>query len=148
MSAGTGRGKAVHADGAAAAATVLPMIVVRWLWPSPWTALGLLAGLLVWLCGGQARRRAGCLEFVGGGCGRLVARHTPFGALTLGHVILATSPREADLLGAHERLHVRQYEAWGPLFVPAYLAAGAWQWLHGRCAHADNPFERAARGPA
>ena len=24
---------------------------------------------------------------------------------------------------AHERVHVRQYEHWGPLFIPAYLGA-------------------------
>ncbi|MBL8328813.1 MAG: signal peptide prediction [Rubrivivax sp.] len=122
------------------------MILLRHLWPLPWTLLGLLLGLIGWALGGRWRVRAGTLECVGGRLGRLAAR-SPFAALTLGHVILAVSAAEADRLGAHERSHVRQYEAWGPFFVPAYLLAGAWAWLCGGCAHADNPFERAAVQP-
>jgi hypothetical protein len=117
---------------------------LRWLWPAPWTAFGLLAGALMCLGGARVRRRDGCVEFLGGAFGRAVAAHGRFAAMTLGHVILATSQEQAEHLGAHERVHVRQYERWGPLFVPAYLVAGGWQWLCGRCAYADNPFERAA----
>jgi hypothetical protein len=55
-----------------------------------------------------------------------------------------------DETRAHERVHVAQCERWGPLFVPAYLAAGAWAWARGRHPYFDNPFEReafaAARG--
>jgi hypothetical protein len=115
----------------------------RGLWPLPWTLLGLLLGAWAWTLGAQPRRRAGALEFVGGRVGRWASR-SPFAALTLGHVILAVSAAEADRLGPHERYHVRQYEAWGPFFVPAYLLAGAWAWLQGGCAHADNAFERHA----
>jgi hypothetical protein len=32
----------------------------------------------------------------------------------------------------------------GPFFIPAYVLAGAWQWLLGRHAYHDNPFEKAA----
>jgi hypothetical protein len=45
----------------------------------------------------------------------------------------------------HELEHVRQYEKWGPLFVPAYLIAAVWVWLRGRHHYRDNPFELAAR---
>ena len=45
---------------------------------------------------------------------------------------------------AHELVHVRQYERWGPLFVPAYLAASAWMLVSGRDPYYDNHFERAA----
>jgi hypothetical protein len=121
------------------------MILTAWrhLWPSVWTAVGLLAGAGVCVLGGRARWRDGALECVGGMSGRWAARG-PFAAITLGHVILARTPAEARRLAAHERAHVRQYEVWGPLFVPAYLLAGAWQLLRGRCPHADNPFEKAA----
>ena len=33
---------------------------------------------------------------------------------------------------AHERVHVRQCETWGPLFVPAYLTASLWAVWRGR----------------
>jgi len=121
-------------------------LLLRHLWPLPWTAAGLLLAAAAVACGARLRWRAGALECHGGALGRLAGRG-PFAAITLGHVILAVSPAEAQRLGAHERAHVRQYERWGPLFVPAYLAAGAWQWLHGRRAHADNPFERSAGPP-
>ena len=45
---------------------------------------------------------------------------------------------------AHERVHVRQCEAWGPFFIPAYLIAGAWAWLRGEGAYEGNYFERQA----
>jgi hypothetical protein len=71
-------------------------------------------------------------------------------ALTLGHVVLA---RDAELLAttrAHERVHVRQYERWGPLFVPAYLVASVIAALRGGHFYFDNAFEveayRAATG--
>lgn len=120
------------------------MMFLRALWAFPWTACGLLLGLVMCVAGGRMRWRDGCLEVTGGAGGRLAGRCTPFAAMTLGHVILAISADEARRLGAHEREHVRQYGTWGPLFVPAYLLAGVWQWAHGRCPHADNPFERDA----
>ena len=47
-------------------------------------------------------------------------------ALTLGHVVLGVSQAALDDTRAHERVHVAQYERWGPLFLPAYLAASGW----------------------
>ena len=40
--------------------------------------------------------------------------------MTIGLVVLSAVPLEGRLL-AHERHHVRQYMAWGPLFIPAYF---------------------------
>jgi hypothetical protein len=42
-------------------------------------------------------------------------------------------------------VHVRQYERWGPLFVPAYLVSSLVLWLRGRDPYWDNPFEVEAR---
>ena len=64
--------------------------------------------------------------------------------MTLGHVILGASEADLDAARRHEQVHVRQYERWGPLFIPAYLAASAWLWLRGRDPYRDNPFERQA----
>jgi hypothetical protein len=41
-------------------------------------------------------------------------------AMTIGFVIVSTRPVTGTLL-AHERHHIRQYCAWGPLFIPVYL---------------------------
>jgi hypothetical protein len=47
---------------------------------------------------------------------------------------------------AHEQVHVRQYERWGPLFVPAYLLSSLVELLRGRRPYRDNWFEREAYG--
>jgi hypothetical protein len=98
----------------------------------------------LWLRGARLRLRGGIVEAT---LPRQPAR-LPFDAITLGHVVIAASPRAMRRWRAHEREHVRQCERWGPLFFPAYLLAGAWQWLRGRSAYRDNPFEVAARAAA
>ena len=65
--------------------------------------------------------------------------------MTLGHVVIGHDARALDITRAHERVHVRQYELWGPFFLPAYLVAGAVQLLKGRDPYRDNPFEVEAR---
>ena len=64
--------------------------------------------------------------------------------MTLGHVVLGRDLMALNFSRAHERIHVRQCERWGPLFLPAYLLASAWLWLRGRDPYLDNPFEREA----
>jgi hypothetical protein len=59
-------------------------------------------------------------------------------------VVLGSSPQMLAALRSHEQVHVRQYERWGVLFVPAYLASSAWQLLRGRHVYRDNWFEREA----
>jgi uncharacterized protein (DUF2062 family) len=62
-------------------------------------------------------------------------------ALTLGHVVVARDAQSLDATRAHERVHVRQCEIWGPLFVPAYLAASVTAALSVRHFYFDNAFE-------
>ncbi len=85
---------------------------------------------------------------IDGGIVRWLLRHaTPIGgamALTLGHVVLGQSRAALDVSRAHERVHVRQYERWGPFFIPAYLAGSAIAALRGRHFYRDNPFESEA----
>jgi hypothetical protein len=99
--------------------------VPTWLgfvWTLPNTVLGLVAGALTF----QRPRLAH---------GLLLFDRTPRGmtaflrgidreAMTLGFVVVSASPVEGRLL-AHERHHVRQYCAWGPLFIPVYLGMAA-----------------------
>jgi hypothetical protein len=121
--------------------------VAAYAWAGPNTLLGLSAGLVMLACGATARRIQGTIEFSGGAIGLLLAsRRQPFRfqAVTFGHVILGTSA--AALAGAreHEQAHVRQYERWGPFFLPAYLASSVWQLVTGRHVYHDNYFERQA----
>jgi hypothetical protein len=123
------------------------VVAWRYLWALPCTLVGVSAALPFVVCGAQVRRHSGVLEVsIAPRGGRLaaLAERLPFDAITLGHVVLARSPRAMARWRAHERVHVRQCERWGPLFFAAYLAAGAWQWLRGRSAYRDNPFEIAA----
>jgi hypothetical protein len=119
----------------------------RWLWAAPWSLLGLVLTAPALLVGARPRWVGRTLEVSGGRLSHWMAEHGPFGvvAITLGHVILGRDEATLQLLRAHERVHVRQYERWGPLFVPAYLANSAWHWLHGRHPYLDNGFERQAR---
>ncbi len=41
----------------------------------------------------------------------------PAMAITLGHCVLGQSQGALDVTRFHERVHVRQYEWWGPLFI-------------------------------
>jgi len=119
------------------------------LWALPWTLLGLVLGLAALASGGGGRRVGRVLEFHGGVLNRLLRRVPIAGgaaAMTLGHCVIARTAADLDHSRRHELVHVAQYERWGPLFVPAYLACSAWQWIRGRNAYLDNPFEEEAYG--
>jgi hypothetical protein len=61
--------------------------------------------------------------------------------MTFGHVVFGQSQAALDATRDHEHVHVRQYERWGIVFVPAYLAASAYLLVRGRDAYRENPFE-------
>ncbi len=61
--------------------------------------------------------------------------------MTFGHVVLGQTLGELNRCRDHELVHVRQYERWGPLFLPAYLGCSLVLWLCGRDRYLDNPFE-------
>jgi len=118
-----------------------------YLWAGPITAAALPFVGLALATGGRARRSDGVLETSGGALRPLLAHAVPgfpIAAITLGHVVLASGERALEQTRAHERVHVRQYETWGPLFPLLYLAASAAALARGRSAHADNAFERQA----
>lgn len=117
-------------------------------WTLPNTLLGLLAGAAGLVFGARVhlRRRELALVFHRMPWG-------PGGALTLGNVILHTGDsldapcatyahraghavEPAIVLADHERAHVFQYMALGPLFLPLYFACGG--------IGVRNRFERAA----
>lgn len=122
-------------------------LALAYIWASPWTLAGLLLGLIGLALGGRVQRTRRIVEFYGPGIAWLL-RLTPLrggaAAMTLGHVVLARDFEALERTRNHEMVHVRQYERWGLLFVPAYFLAGAWAWRQGRHPYYDNPFEREA----
>lgn len=127
------------------------------LWTLPNTVLGLVAGGAGMIFGARPRWRRS--EFA------LVFQRFPWGpggALTLGNVILHTGDHldvpcvtyahragqgeEPPIsLAAHERAHVLQYMALGPLFLPLYLACGGIG-VRNRFERAADRYARSGRG--
>jgi hypothetical protein len=125
--------------------------VAKYFWAAPYSLLGLLLGLVAVLLGATGRRASGALEFGGGGMGRLLRWLPPrlsFSAITFGHVILGVDHATLAEMREHEQVHVRQYERWGPLYVPAYLVSSLVEFLRGRNPYRDNYFERQAYAQA
>jgi hypothetical protein len=123
--------------------------VLAYAWAAPATVIGLLLALLA-LRGGRVAIRGGVLEAHGPRLRWLLTHLTILrggvAAITFGHVVLG---RDGDVLEwsrSHERVHVAQYEQWGPFFLPAYAAASLWAFVRGGDFYLDNFFERAARG--
>lgn len=109
---------------------------LAWVWAAPSTLVGLVLGLL---SGATPTPRDGVLVFspVRGFVGAALAKGG-FAATTMGHVVLARrEPSEA--LMAHELVHTRQAERFGPFMGPLYYL------LLIRYGYARHPMERAAR---
>jgi hypothetical protein len=104
--------------------------------------------LLPTLIKGRVRLVQGVLELHGPFISFFLRRCTLLkggaSAMTLGHVVIACNQLCLDQTRDHERIHVKQAERWGPLFLPAYLGASLIIWIKGGNAYLDNPFEREA----
>jgi hypothetical protein len=108
-------------------------------WTLPNTALGLILGALTFQV---PRILGGAILFDRGprGLTWLMSKMNRTG-MTVGFVVLSAMPVEGTLL-LHERHHIRQYMAWGPLFIPLYLLLAI------PFGYRRHPFERAARRAA
>ena len=126
-------------------------MALRIIWASPWTLLGLAIAFASVPWGNRLRRRGRVIECWGGPIAWLL-RRVPIrggaGAITLGHVVLGISTDLLDVARSHELVHVRQYELWGPLMGPAYLACCLVLLLSGKDPYRDNPFEKQAYAQA
>lgn len=122
--------------------------IAKLCWAAPCSAVGLVLAIVPLALGGHAAWHHGALEVTyrprPTDCGRL-ARALPFRGIVFGHVILAVTAEELVRIGPHERVHVEQYERWGPLFFVAYGVSSAWQLLRGRSPYWHNHFEVQAR---
>lgn len=126
------------------------LTAVRYLWAFPTTCVGLLFVLPTLVSRGRMQVVDGVLELHGGFAEWFLRRMTtiPGGAsaMTLGHVVLGRDRGALDRTRTHERVHVRQVERWGGLFLPAYLLCSLWLWLRRKNPYLDNPFEKEAYG--
>jgi hypothetical protein len=133
------------------------LLAIGMLWTTPNTVLGLIAGLAGLAYGAHVRysQRDCAIVFNDMPWG-------PGGALTLGNVILHTGPsldvrcmtyahraglarEDAIGLADHERAHVLQYMALGPLFLPVYFACGGIG-VRNRFERAADRYARSGRG--
>lgn len=118
---------------------------LTYLWALPTTCIGLLLAAAAVVTGGRARIVEGVLE-AHGGAAAWVLRRVGASAMTLGHVVIAVDQQAHERCRGHERIHVRQCERWGPLFLPAYGLASLVARLRGGGWYRDNRFEQEARG--
>ena len=124
------------------------MSLSRYIWASPNSLIGLLFVPGAVFGHGGVQIVDGVLE-VHGPFIAWVLRHCiplPGGAwaITFGHVVLGRDTEALSATRAHERVHVRQYERWGPGFIPAYLLAAVWGLVTGAGGYHGNVFEREA----
>ncbi len=122
---------------------------LRYLWAFfPNTLIGLSLALLARATGGRVTVIDGVVEAQGGAVAWLLRHAVPLStgasAITFGHVVLGRNQACLDLTRAHERVHVRQYERWGPLFLPAYGVSSLLVWRRGGDAYRGNRFEAEA----
>lgn len=117
--------------------------VVCYLWASPASIVGICVGGTSLLTGGGWQLRRGALEFHGGLIHWAFIRFPRVKpqAMTLGHTILGRTIEALDQTRNHEHVHVRQYERWGPFFLPAYVLCSCVLWMRGQNPYLDNPFE-------
>ena len=106
-------------------------------WALPGTLVGLIAGATTFT---QPTIRDGVVVFNGTRGFAAIHRRLGFSSVTFGRVIVVNRPIP-DGVWAHELVHVRQWEALGPLMFVAYPLASI-------AGYRRNPFEAAARRKA
>lgn len=125
-----------------------PTAALKYIWASPVSAIGVCAACIASVVGADGKRVSGVIEVSLAPRSAALCKAVaclPFAAITLGHVVIASSAEEQAAHREHERVHVAQYELWGPLFLLAYPLESLYQWLSGRQPYRDNRFEVAAR---
>jgi hypothetical protein len=122
--------------------------LLRYVWATPATVLGLIFAIAA-LRQGRVTVVDAVIEVHGPLLNWALSHVAPvrggIAAITFGHVVLGRDAQSLDCTRSHERVHVRQYERWGPFFIPAYVAASVWALAEGGHPYFDNRFEREAR---
>jgi hypothetical protein len=109
------------------------------IWAAPLTAVGFTLALLAGRVPRWDPERHCFVTTDVGGLSRITLRALGMDANAIGHVVLCTRPTASDTLLAHEAVHTRQAERFGPLLPVVYA------WCAARYGYRDHPLERAAR---
>ena len=122
-------------------------LVLRYLWASPASAVGLIVSAVALVLGATVCLVNGVIEVAGGRTYRCISLLPPslrFAAITFGHVIIGIDHAVLCRVRPHEHVHVQQYERWGVLFFSLYVGSSVVQLLRGRDPYLNNCFEREA----
>ena len=116
--------------------------VLKYLWASPNTLL-----VLPFLPFSKWQVVDGVIELHGPAV-RFVLNHFPLckgaAAMTVGHAVIGQNKKSLDWAHKHEMIHVRQYETFGPFFIPLYFMLSLHAWRTGECPYYGNLFEQEA----
>ena len=108
-------------------------------WAGPLTAIGLALALASGRLPRWSATHRCYVTIAERGPSAIALRAVGAQANTIGQIVVCVRPDPPDVLLAHEAVHVRQMERFGPLTFPLYL------WLGARYGYRDHPLERAAR---
>src|SRR5512135_1940017 len=118
-------------------------ICIRYFWALPVSCIGIVLLPFVVLSGGAVVFAAGVIEAEGVITSLLLSR-LHIDAIAVGHVVFGRNHDSLIRCRSHERVHVRQYERWGPLFPVLYLLSSAAALVRGLHPYRDNRFEQEA----
>ena len=116
---------------------------IRYCWVLPVSCIGIVLLPFIILSGGAVVIVAGVIEAEGAIASFLLSR-LHIDAIAIGHVIFGRNRDSLIRCRNHERVHVRQYERWGPLFPVLYLLSSAAAMVRGLHPYRDNRFEKEA----
>lgn len=118
---------------------MIVIVAIGYLWAAPNTIAAVAIGLLL---SGRFQWVDGVIEIDGSRIARVLSGlPVSASAMTMGHVVFGQDRSMLDRTRTHERVHVHQYERWGPFFIPAYLLISLWLYARGRDGYRENPFE-------
>jgi len=118
-------------------------LCIRYCWVLPVSCVGILLLPFVILSGGAVAVASGVIEAEGAMASSLLSR-LHIDAIAIGHVVFSRNRDSLIRCRNHERVHVRQYERWGPLFPFLYLLSSAVALVRGLDPYRDNRFEQEA----
>ncbi len=119
------------------------VLCIRYFWALPVSCIGILMLPFVILSDGPVVIAAGVIEAEGAIASFLLSR-LHIDAIAIGHVVFGRNRDSLIRCRSHERVHVRQYERWGPLFPFLYLLSSAAALVRGLDPYRDNRFEQEA----
>jgi hypothetical protein len=123
--------------------------LLRYAWALPNTLVGALLLPCAIGRGGEIRLVDGVAEVHAPAIAWILRTVVPLrggaAAITFGHIVAGCDAAALEATRRHERVHVRQCETWGVVFIPAYLVASLWALVAGAGAYEGNYFERQAR---